>query len=184
MIDVIIFIAIIYYVYKKLNQQNSKSLLYQVFNVKKFSNIKEVGYDADIVYIRADGKGENFLFVVKNNSTGITINQINKIKLKAQQLHVHNIIFVTNSMSDLNLMRELKTRNIKVWDNETLKSFLIPNLGTDSIVENVTKPTILSTSDTSNDTCKIDHSSYDPIQEGEHKVGSIFSGLFDKPERL
>lgn len=184
MIDVIIFIAIIYYVYKKVNPQNSKSLLYQVFNAKKFSNIKEVGYEADMLYIRADGKGENFLFAVKNNAIGITSNQINNIKRKAEKYHVHNIVFVTNTINDLNIIRELKINNIKVWDNATLKAFLTPNLDTESIIEKAPKPTVLSTSDTSNDTCKIDKYSYNPIQEGENKVGTIFSGLFDKPERL
>lgn len=184
MIDLIILIAVIYYIYKKVNQQNSKALLYQVFNVKKFSNIKEVGYEADMVYIRADGKGENFLFVVKNNSIGINSTQINNMKLKAQQCHVHNIVFVTNIINDLNLIRELKINNIKFWDSATLKSFLNSNIDTESTEINKPKPTILSTSDTSNDTCNIDPSSYNPIQEGEHKVGSIFSGLFDKPDRL
>ena len=184
MIDVIIIIFIIYYIYKKANQKSSKTLLYEMFKFQRFSNIKEIAYEGDIVYIRADGKGENFLFVVKNMPTGITQNLINRIKEKSNQLHIHNVIFVTSSLSDVNIIRTLKTNNIKYWDNATIKSFLIPNLDTENAINNVPEPTILSTSDTSNDKCKIEKSSFDPIQEGEHKVGSIFSGLFDKPDRL
>lgn len=184
MIDAIIIIFIIYYIYKKANQKSSKTLLYQMFSVQKFSNIKEIAYEGDIVYIRADGKGENFLFAVKNSPTGITQNLINRIKEKSQQLHIHNVIFVTTSISDVNVIRNLKANNIKYWDNTTIKSFLMPNLNTENAINNTSKPTILSTSDTSNDKCKIEPSSYDPIQEGEYKVGSIFSGLFDKPDRL
>lgn len=184
MIDAIIIIFVIYYIYKKANQKSSKTLLYQMFNVKNFSNIKEVAYEGDVVYIRADGKGENFLFVVKNNPIGITPILIQNIKIKAQQMHLHNIVFVTSAITDLNIIRLLKSNNIKVWDNATLKSFLNPGLDNDNTITTIEKPTILSTSDTSNDKCKIEPSSYNPIQEGEHKVGSIFSGLFDKPERL
>lgn len=182
--DAIIVIIIVYFVYKKVKESNPKALLYKMFNTQKFSNIKEIAYEGDSVFIRADGKGENFLFVVKNNPTGVNSNLINKIKATAQQFHIHNIIFVTSVLTDINIVRTLKTNNIKYWDIATLKSFSTPTLENDNSYINIAKQTILQTSDVSNDKCKIDASSYDPIQEGDYKTGSIFSGLFDKPERL
>ena len=53
---------------------------------------------------------------------------------------------------------------------------------------NVVTPTVtrsvLRTSDVSDDKCKIDPSSYDPIQDYNESENSVWKRIFSKPERL
>ena len=187
MIDIIIIIFVIVYICKKLSSKSPKNLLYRVLSVQRFTNIREIPFDTELSFITADAKGENFLFAVKNYNSAITKNFIDKIVRKSQQLHRHNIILVVSNLTDdVTITKYLKVNNIKVWDTTTLMSFLDSNIDNENVYTNkpISNSQILSTSDTSDDTCKIESSSYNPIQEGEGKVLSIFSGLFDKPDQL
>lgn len=186
MIDIIIIIFVIAYICKKVSSKSSKNLLYRVLSVQRFTNIREIPFDSELSFITADAKGENFLFAVKNYNSEITKNFIDKIVRKSQQLHRHNVILVVSNLSNVALKKYLTLNNIKVWDTSTLMSFLDSDINNENVYTNkpISNSQILSTSDTSNDTCKIEKSSYNPIQEGEGKVSSIFSGLFDKPDQL
>ena len=76
--DIIFIIFVIYYIWKIANKKSVKTLLYEVCNFQKLSNIEEIESEDDVVYIRADGRGANFLFVVKEISIDVNFLQLQR----------------------------------------------------------------------------------------------------------
>ena len=161
------------------------SLLQKVFVAKRFSNISTIYSYNNFYIIKADAKGENYIFGVKKTNSFFTFSEISKLYDYAQKNHIHSIVLVNYSPitpSD-SIYKKIKEYGIDVWDIQKLLSLSevnTPNSSNNSITNN---HSILKTSDTSNDKCKIEKSSFNPIQDGTLSEG-LFSKLFDKPTRL
>ncbi len=184
MINLIFYAFIFYMIYKSVkgNLGSAYSLLNRVFLVQQFSNISNVYSTSSLSIIRADKNGENYVFGVKKDGTLFTIRDIEKIYAIAQGLHIHTVVLavktpITNTNS---IYRKIREYNIDVWDAQKLAALATQESSTTSSH----KYSVLKTSNTSDDTCKIDTNSFDPIQEETLKPRSLFSGLFDKPEHL
>ena len=108
---------------------------------------------------------------------------IEKLYAIAQGLHIHTVVLATrNPITTTNsIYKKIREYGIDVWDFQKLTA-----LATAQSSANATHSySVLKTSDTSDDHCKIDPSSFNPIQdEKAAKTSSLFSGLFDKPDRL
>lgn len=179
---IILFTFFIIGISNSTSRYSTPSLLREVLKVQEFSNIKTVYSNSNLEIIIADKSGENYLFGVKNDYYGFTSINLNGLYEYAQKAHIHSIIIATyspigNSSPIYRLIREY---GIEVWDYNKLL-----NLCTkfDATTDTEYRASVLSTSDTSNDTCPQD-SSFDPIQDVHPKTTSIFSGLFNKPDRL
>ena len=218
----LIFIFILIYFFSKKNKNitntNIYPLLNRVFQAQQFTNINKIYTTPIINYVTADANGENFIFAFKNNTTHFTINELESLYEKSEQLHIHNIVIINTSkvmFSDA-LKQKIKDYNIDVWNMNKLLSLCsnmhvnnahsnsnspnnishsnsnkITNVtvsnssyGQNSYNKTTTTAYVLRTSNTSDDTCKIDSNSFDPIQENTGKNGGFFSNLFKKPERL
>lgn len=177
----IFFIYIIVYLSKNYSS-TPYSLLYKVFSTQQFSNISNVYSTSRLSIIRADCSGENYVFGVKNDGSSFTVSDIEKIYSIAQGLHVHTIVIATSLpiTSSNSIYRRIREYRIEVWDSKKLSALAYEQ----SSANSSHTYSVLKTSDTSGDTCKIDKNSFDPIQEETLKPHSIFSGLFDKPDRL
>jgi len=153
------------------NKNKNTNLLNKVFEVQHFSNISS-SYYYDMSIIKANSHGENYIFGIKNNSYFLSTD-VDKLYELSSKNHIHNIILITNSQSlvQSNILKKVKNYNMEIWDTEKLNSLLSNSTST------------LKTSDTSDDTCKIDKSSYDPI-DNTPKSNSLLGGLFNKPDRL
>lgn len=168
------------------NKPSNNFILYPTFvkalKTQNFSNVSTVFSNSYLNIIRADADGENYIFGIKKNSSFFNINDISQLYNFAQKNHIHTVILVTSVpiSNTSSIYPKIKEYNIEIWDfNKVLA--LANESSTSTSTHNYS---ILKTSDTSNDTCKIDTNSYNPIQEDSVKTHSIFSGLFDKPEHL
>ena len=152
-------------------QQFNGDTLDTLFKVQNFHNISKDTSLPGILIIKASSHGENYLFAKKTNVPQFSLMDINIIYDKAQKDHIHNIILLHQPilLSKI-LLDKIKEYNIKIWDENKVNS-LISSPATHSI---------LSTSDTSDDTCKIDKNEFNPIQEPT----SFLQNIFKKPDRL
>lgn len=184
MINLIFYIFIFYMIYKSVKSGlgSAYSLLNRVFIVQQFSNISNVYSTSSLSIIRADNSGENYVFGVKKDGSLFTVKDIEKIYAIAQGLHVHTVVIaVKNPITTTNsIYRKIREYNIDVWDAKKLTALASEQ----SSANSSHNYSVLRTSDTSDDTCKIDTDSFDPIQEESLKPHSLFSGLFEKPDRL
>lgn len=80
------------------------------------------------------------------------------------------MILHSNNAINNNLLEKIKEYNIQIWDNKKI----------DSLISSPSTSSILQTSNTSDDTCKIDNNQFEPIQEPT----SFWKNLFKKPDRL
>ncbi|MBQ7410019.1 MAG: hypothetical protein IJW20_01385 [Clostridia bacterium] len=179
----IMFILFFFFVvHVSSSKYSTLGLLKEVLKVQEFSNIKTVYSNSNLEIIRADKSGENYLFGVRKDSKGFTSNNINGLYEYAQKAHIHTVVIATYSPIGTTspIYRLIREYGIDVWDYNKLL-----NLCTEFDATSDTEYTasVLSTSDTSDDTCPQD-SSFDPIQDVHPKTTSIFSGLFNKPDRL
>ncbi len=184
MFNLIIYAIIFYMIYKSVkgNLGSAYSLLNKVFLVQHFSNISNVYSTSSLSIIRADNNSENYVFGVKKDGTLFTVRDIEKIYAIAQGLHIHTIVIAVKTpiTSSNSIYRKIREYNIDVWDVQKLAALASEQ----SSATSSHKYSVLKTSDTSDDTCKIDTNSFDPIQEETLKPHSLFSGLFDKPDHL
>lgn len=167
---------------KTTSNHSPYSLLKEVFKIQGFSNL-EIAYSSKpLEIIKADKSGENYLFGVKKDSSSFTTNNIHSFYEYAQKNHIHRIILVTYSpVENTNPIYKLvKEYDMDVWDYNKLLKLCIKF---DATSDTEYSASVLSTSDTSDDTCTQDDS-FDPIQDENPKTNSIFSGLFNKPDRL
>ena len=185
MINLIIYFIIIFWIFKYIIKASSSaySLLLRALTMQGFSNISNVYSNSTLAIIRADAKGQNYLFGARKDAMNFSVSDIEKIYSIAQGLHIHTAVIATkNPISNTNsIYRKIKEYNIEIWDLAKLTA-----LATDKSSATASHSySILKTSDTSDDHCKIDPSSFNPIQdEKAAKTSSLFSGLFSKPDRL
>lgn len=178
----IITIIIIIIIISLSTPQTTRSLLLTIFKEHRFANISIIYSNYNFEIIRADKAGENYLFGVRKDYSGFTPTNIHSLYEYAQKNHIHKIIIATYTEvgKESSVYRLIKSYGIEVWDLNKLinlsKSF-------DATQDTSYKASVLSTSDTSDDTCP-QNSSFNPIQEGNPKTNNIFSGLFQKPDRL
>lgn len=174
MFEFIIVIFIIYIVFKKSAQSQtiSSNKLKDLFTAQNFHSITKDLSIPGIALTSASSHGENYLFAQKNNMTQFSTMDITAIYEKAQKFHIHNIILLAPSTTSFSsyLLEKIKNYDIKIWDNKKI----------DSLIYSAYNNSVLSTSDTSDDKCKIDSSSFEPIQEPT----SFWKNLFNKPDRL
>lgn len=179
---VIFFTFFVMGIISSTSNYSTPSLLKEVFEIQGFSNIKYVYSNANLEIIKADKSGENYLFGVRKDSKGFTSNNINGLYEYAQKAHIHTVVIATYSPIGTTspIYRLIREYGIDVWDYNKLL-----NLCTrfDATTDTEYTTSILSTSDTSDDTCPQD-ASFNPIQDVHPKTTSIFSGLFNKPDRL
>lgn len=169
-------------IFKSTSSYSPSSLLKEVFKIQGFSNI-EIAYSSkSLEIIKADKSSENYLFEVKKDTSSFTMNNIQSFYEYAQKKHIHRIILVTYSPVENTspIYKLVKEYDMDVWDYNKLLKLCIKFDATSDTEYSVS---VLSTSDTSDDTCTQDDS-FDPIQDENPKTNSIFSGLFNKTDRL
>ncbi len=185
MFELIIFIIIIYFVFKKsnINYSNNLYLFNKISMLKKFSNIQTFpSFVNGYIFRGVDTQGENILFVIKNNSLEISNIDVTSIYENATKLHYHNIVLVVSSIINPNIIKLLNSYNITYWDRRKMLSII--NNSNNIIDDNINKnSTILTTSNTSDDKCTIEES-FNPIMDADTKKTSIFASLFNKPDKL
>ena len=170
----LIFFVVIYFVIKNWSKNSSFGIintkLNTLFKKHNFTNILKSSVNG-MTLIKANSHGENYLFAFKLTNSAFTTLDIDRIYDTAQRGHIHNpvIVVLQPSFSD-NILKKIKEYNIQIWDNNKL----------DSLTSTYTSSSVLSTSDTSDDTCKIDPSQFNPIQEPTN----LWKRLFAKPDRL
>lgn len=146
----------------------------------KFSNVSIPYSDYSLTLCRGDKSGENFLFAIKNSFSPFSLQDIEKLYEKAEKLHIHNKILITDFPIDNTTItqKKLKEYEIDIWNSKKLASISEPHASSpyDS--------SALKTSDTSDDNCYIEEDLDDPIQDGTFHTHSIFSIFNSKIERL
>lgn len=212
MFEIVFFLIIIYIVFKRTNTLSGTktlTLLNKALRNQEFTNIKTIFTSPAMNFVTGDANGENFIFAFKNNNIQFNINELTTLYEKAQKMHIHNIVIINSSKAGFSNMiqQKISDYNIEVWDLNKLSSLALANNGaidsssfnnsaysttasyatrtshTANIPHASNANSVLRTSNTSDDKCKIDTNSYDPIQEASNK-SSFFSNLFKKPERL
>lgn len=180
----IIILAIYFVIYlsKSTLLNTPGKLLAQVFKAQGFANLKTVYSTSTLNIVRADANGENYLFAYRNDIYIPSLTDITKLHDFAKKLHIHSAVLVSyNPIPNTHASyRKVREYNIDVWDASKMMHL---SRAFDAETQIGTAHHILKTSDTSDDTCEIDTSSYDPIQETPVST-NIFSGLFNKPDRL
>lgn len=168
---------LIWFLINIINNDNSLSKYSSILPIisSGFSNVVIAYSNYNITLYRGDKSGENFLFAVKNNPISFSLNDINIIYEKAEKLHIHNKIIITDFpiSTSSTISEKLQEYGIEVWNRNKLKSIALS-----------TSTSALKTSDTSDDTCDIDENLEDPIQDGTFNTHGIFSIFNDKTEHL
>lgn len=174
MFNFIITIFILYILYKNFSQKQNIPLnkLNLLFKSQNFHSITKDLSHPGLLLISASSHGENYLFAQKNNMSQFSTTDINTIYDKAQKSHIHNIVVLTSSSSTFSttLLEKINSYNIQIWDNNKINSLIYSS----------NSKSVLSTSDISDDKCKIDTNSFEPIQEPT----SFWKNFFNKPDRL
>ncbi len=199
MIEIIVLFLVLCWIYKQRSINNSSNvyLFNKIAMLQRFSNIQTFpSYVNGYIFKGVDTKGENILFVIKNNSLEISNIEVASIYEKAKKLHYHNIVLVVSSINNINIIKLLKSYNITYWDKRKMLSIINNSMENNNIDYNINNkidnninsninenPTILNTSNTSDDKCTIDQS-FNPIMDADSKRTSIFGSLFNKPDRL
>ena len=155
-ISLIFIIFLIYIQVKTKNVNINKNTLDTLFTVQNFHNIFNDASIPGILLIKASSHGENYLFAKKTNIINFSITDINTIYDYAQKEHIHNIIILQqfNTFSDI-MLKKIKEYNIQIWDQNKINS----------LIHSPSTTSVLNTSDTSDDNCKIDTNYFNPIQE-------------------
>lgn len=157
---------------------NSKSKIltsnYNTILKSYFDRLLVIHQDSNVTLYSADKDAENFLIETTSLNRPITASDIMTLVKAAQKNHIHNKIIITNFPIDSTLKnsKTFKESEIMVWNSATVAS-LVKDLNSE-----------LRTSDTSDDTCKIDTDSNDPIQDGAFSTHGIFSIFNNKVDHL
>ena len=172
MFELIFIIFIFYIIFKKkgLNFSNITNiipLLNKALKNQQFSSIKTILNSSDLTLITADSHGENYLFALKVNSMPFSSTQMDSIYDRANKLHIHNVVIINKDaiLPSSPLGKKIVDYNFEVW---TLNK-LISLARTSSNSNSTYTKSVLRTSDTSYDKCKIDDNPVDPIQHGPSK---------------
>ena len=145
---------------------------------QQFSNIRIISHINSIVMLSADSHGENYLIAYKINKLSFSPLEIDSIYDKATKLHIHKTVIIVPQMptSNTTVYSKISSYNFEIWDYKKLTS-----LANNSNGSTYTK-SVLRTSNTSYDHCKIDNNPVDPIQPG--RSHSLLGNLFNRPNRL
>jgi len=186
--EVIIVLFIIFMVIKKkgLNlsdMTSSLSLLNKALQTQQFSNIKTISNSNNLSLITADSHGENYLFALKPNYMPYSSTELDSIYDKANKIHIHNVVLINKDavLPSSGLGKKIVEYKFEVWSLTKLISLART---TSTNTNSTYTKSVLRTSDTSYDKCKIDNTPVDPIQHGPSKSHSILSNPFRKPNRL
>ena len=185
--ELIIFIFIFYIILKKKGVTFSGatgmiSLLNKALASQQFSNIKTMQNSRTLTLITADSHGENYIFALKNDGSPYSSTELDSIYDKANKFHFHNVVIINKDsiLPSSYLGKKIIEYNFEVWSLTKLISLARPSTDKSS---SYTK-SVLRTSDTSYDNCKIDNTPVDPIQHGPDKSRSLFGNWLRKPNRL
>lgn len=160
------------YCKKILNNTSASTRITSELITARFSNVSKVYTDIYITIYSCDKSGENFLFALQNRSSSFSLNDITHLYEKAEKLHIHNKILITDSSINPYLSPKIEEYNIDVWNKEKLLEVCNQNSNYSS--------SPLKTSNTSDDTCEIDVNSNDPIKENpSFKFNDIFKNNVD-----
>lgn len=183
MISFIVFIFFIVFITSTYISTSSNLSIKVLFSkyMNYLSNAKLIYSNASILLYTGDKSGENFIFAVSNTSYPFSYKDICTLYEKAESLHIHNKILITDQTitTSSTLYKKLIEYDITIWNSKKLKSLMND---ADSNLSYSSSP--LKTSDTSDDTCDIDDTPYDPIQDGSFNTHGIFSIFNNKIERL
>lgn len=185
MVLYVLFIFFIFWAILKSASSSSAScyyLLNKALKTQLFSNISTLYSTSRFCIIRADNSGENYIFGVKKDYSVFTASEVERLYEMAEKAHIHTIVLATYTPISTTspIYRKVREYGIEVWDYKKLTA-----LATELSSANSSHTySVLKTSDTSDDTCTIDPSTFDPIQESPSAINNLFSGLFDKPDRL
>ena len=175
--EIIVFIIIIYLIYKKTNNlvMTPEKFKLTIKN-KGFGNIVNASQTVAGTWITADYNGDNYIFYIIKPGYSVSKAIIDAFYQYASTKHYHNMIIIPGTSTILTNTRTIISNyGIQIWNNATLNN----KFGT---AENYTSSAIVEKAPI-NDNCKID-APIDPIQDGS-KVNSIFGNLFNnKIERL
>lgn len=185
--EVIIVLFIIFLAFKKMginfsDMTSTFSLLNKALKTQQFSNIKTISNSNNLTLITADSHGENYLFALKPNYMPYGSTEIDSIYDRANKFHIHNVVIINKDvvLPSSQLGKKIVEYNFEVWSLTKLISLA----RTTSNSNSTHTKSVLRTSDTSYDKCKIDNTPVDPIQRGSSKTHSLFSSPFRKPNRL
>lgn len=185
--EVIIVLFIIFVAFKKMginfsDMTSTLSLLNKALKTQQFSNIKTISNSSNLSLITADSHGENYLFALKINSMPFSSTELDSIYDRANKFHIHNVVIINKDviLPSSQLGKKIIEYNFEVW---TLTKLISLARATSNSNSTHTK-SVLRTSDTSYDKCKIDNNPVDPIQHGPSKSHSLLSNPFRKPNRL
>lgn len=183
--DLIIIILVFYFIYKKFIIGNSNLAMFNKVAIKQgFSNIRNLpSISTKYNLISADAKGENFLFAIKIGPSEISNNDIIAIYERAKKIHIHNVILVTDYINNSNIIKQLSSYNIEVWDRNKMLLLLRDVTEITRTTVNTQSNNILHTSNASDDKCEIEPP-FDPIKDGRTEAHSILGSLFNKPNKL
>ena len=175
MVEVIVMIFVIYFIYKSYMPSNNNFLSFKTLLQKKgYGNIIEVSHDSTQSLITADYNGENYVFALIKPGNVVSVNNIIQLTEYATKNHYHNLILVPgNSFISDTAQNAIGKYNIEVWKNTNF-SFSKNNIKESTINSKIDN---INSFNTSSD---ID----DPIQDGT-KANSIFGNLFgNKVDKL
>ena len=85
---IIIFFMMFFAITFSSFRYSTAGLLREVLQIQEFSNITSVYSISNLNILRADKKGENYLFGVKTDSTGFSTSNINFLHEYAKKSHI------------------------------------------------------------------------------------------------
>lgn len=186
--EVIIVLFIIFLAFKKMginltDMTSTLSLLNKALKTQQFSSIKTISSSSNLTLITADSHGENYLFALKPNTMPYSSTELDSIYDRANKFHIHNVVIINKDtvLPSSQLGKKIVEYNFEVWSLTKLISLA---RATSNNANSTYTKSVLRTSDTSYDKCKIDNTPVDPIQRGASKTHSLFSSPFRKPNRL
>ncbi len=182
----LIFISLLFFIFIIILCANSANISLSSYSSAqkvirtKFSNVSIPYSDYSLTLCRGDKSGENFLFAIKNSFSPFSLQDVEKLYERAEKLHIHNKILITDFPIDNTIIttKKLKEYEIDIWNSQKLASISTPN--TSSTYDS----SALKTSDTSDDNCYIEEDLEDPIQDGTFHTHSIFSIFNNKVDHL
>lgn len=138
-----------------------------------FTNVEKIFNSVDLILYKGDRSGENFLVAVKPNYLAFSILDLSKIYDTSEKYHIHNKILLSDGKlgSNQSVAKKLKEYEIRVLNHTEFEK----------IISNSDSFSILKTSDTSDDNCRIDKAD-SPIKYVENS--GIFSIFRKKIDRL
>lgn len=198
---VIFLICFFYAIYKLIFKNINHKTNYSKNNIIRILDnaLKNNGFTEKRTFVvnsyyklfRSDSKGENYIFAICNETARFLIPDIISINEEAKKVHIHNVVIINQMRTPYpeKVERKIKEYGMELWDLNKLTTMSkvkkISDISDRNSYDNNDTyiKSVLKTSDTSDDKCKIDIDSYDPIQDYSEKK-SILDKLFRKTDKL